>query len=222
MAQHLDLEEQEQIDQLKHFWNTYGTLITALLVLAFGALAAWNGYQFWQNRQAVQASALFDAIDTAAKAGDTARLEQAFGDIKDKYPSTAYAYQAGLLAGKVLFEKGQLDAAKATLGWVAEKSGDDGLAALARLRLAGVLIQQQAYDQALAQLGGSVPASFAPLVADRKGDIYLLQGKQAEAIQSFTQAYKDLDDRLEYRRLVEVKLNALGVDPQAAIPGAQS
>jgi|GEM_PF-3249475 Uncharacterized protein conserved in bacteria len=70
MAQHLDLEEQEQIEQLKHFWNTWGTLITAVLVLVFGALAAWNGYQYWQNRQATQAAALFDALDTAASAGD--------------------------------------------------------------------------------------------------------------------------------------------------------
>jgi hypothetical protein len=59
----LDLEEQEQIDQLKHFWNTWGTLISsAALVIALG-LAGWNGYQFWQNRQAGQAAALLDAVD---------------------------------------------------------------------------------------------------------------------------------------------------------------
>ena len=37
MASHLDLEEQEQLDQLKHFWKQYGNLITWVLVLVLGA-----------------------------------------------------------------------------------------------------------------------------------------------------------------------------------------
>ena len=66
MANHLDLEEQEQLDQLKHFWATWGTLISSLLTIVLLGLAGWNGYQFWQARQATQASALYDAIEAAA------------------------------------------------------------------------------------------------------------------------------------------------------------
>ena len=88
MATHLDLEEQEQLDQLKHFWNTWGTLISTVLIVVAGSLAAWNGYQYWQNRQAAQAAALFDAVEVAAKAGDQARVTQAFGDLRSRYAGT--------------------------------------------------------------------------------------------------------------------------------------
>lgn len=83
MAKHLDLEEQEQLDELRHFWKTYGNLITWLLIAVLGTFAAWNGYQYWQRSRAVQAAALFDEVERAASAGDLSRLERAFGDMKD-------------------------------------------------------------------------------------------------------------------------------------------
>ncbi len=215
MANHLDLEEQEQLDQLKHFWNTWGTLISSVLVVVFGAVAAWNGYQFWQNRQAAQAAALFDAVEVAVRAGDQPRLEQAFGDIRDKYPRTMQAAQAGLLVAKVEAEKGQRDAAKAALAWVAASASDDGYKALARLRMASLLVEQKAYDEALQQLDSSFPPEFDAVKADRKADILVLQGKKQEAAAEYGRAYKAFGETSEYRRLVEVKLNALGVQPQA-------
>jgi predicted negative regulator of RcsB-dependent stress response len=217
MAKHLDLEEQEQLDEIKHFWKEYGNLITWVLIAVFGAIAAWNGYQYWQRTQAVQAAALYDEVERAAQAGDTARVERAFSDMKDKFGSTTYAQQAGMLAAKVLVEKGNTDAAKAALAWVAEKSSDEGYQAVARLRLAGVLAQAKAYDEALKQLSGDFPKSFDGLVADRRGDIYNLQGKKAEAKAQYIKAYKSSDERSEYRRLIEVKLSALGVDPKELV-----
>ena len=105
---------------------------------------------------------------------------------------------------------------KAALAWVADKASDEGYQAVARLRLASVLMEAKAYDEALKQLSGDFPKEFEALVADRRGDIYNLQGKKAEAKAEYAKAYKGFDDRAEYRRLVEVKLSALGVDPQQA------
>lgn len=215
MAKHLDLEEQEQLDQLKHFWNRYGNAITWLLILVLTGFAGWNGWQYWQRSQSAQASALYDEVDRAAKAGDTERLERAFGDIKDKYASTLYAPQAALLTAKVLQEKGNADGAKAALAWVADKASDPGYQSLARLRLAGIALDGKAYDDALKQLEGSFPGEFAALAADRRGDVFMAQDKKAEALAEYRKAYAGLDTRVEYRRMVEVKLNALGVDPTA-------
>lgn len=215
MAQHLDLEEQEQIEQIKHFWNTWGNLITAVLVLAFGALAAWNGYQYWQNRQATQAAALFDALDVAASAGDVPKMAQAFADLRASYTSTVQAAQAGLLLAKAQVDKGQLDAAKGTLAWVANDAGDESYQALAHLRLAGVLMEQKALDEALKQVSGNFPAQFVALVADRKGDILMLMDKRKEAAAAYVDAYKAFDAESPYRRLVEIKLQALGAAPEA-------
>ena len=225
MATHLDLEEQEQLDQLKHFWNTWGTLISTVLIVVAGSLAAWNGYQYWQNRQAGQAAALFDAVEVAAKSGDQERVALAFGDLKAKYAGTTQAAQAGLAVAKAQIEAGKPDAAKEALAWVADKAGDDGLKALARLRLASVLMDQKNYDEALQQLSASAPPEFEAVFADRKGDILASQGKRAEAIAEYTKAYKAFEEGLEYRRLVEIKLGALGVAPNgvavAAAAGAK-
>lgn len=223
MANHLDLEEQEQLDQLKHFWNTWGTLISSVVLLVAGSLAAWNGYQYWQNRQAGQAAALFDAVDVAARTGDQARMGQAFADLKTKYASTTQASQAALALAKTMTESGNADGAKEVLAWVAAESGDDGLKALARLRLASVLMDQKNYDDALKQLSGTAPFEFEAAFADRRGDIYLLQGKRADAIAEYAKAYKAFDEGAQYRRLVEIKLGALGVSPQGvAVAGVAS
>jgi len=224
MAKHLDLEEQEQLDQLKHFWNQYGNLITWALIVVFGAIAAWNGYQYWQRSQATQAAAMYDEVDRASRAGDMAKLERALADMKDRFGRTTYAQQAALLAAKAFHDKGNVEASKAALTWVAEGAADDGYQAIAKLRLSALLLQAKAYDDALKPLAGSFPKEFEPLVADRKGDIHVLQGRKAEAIAEYNKAYKGFDERAEYRRLVEVKLTSLGVSPQAGAvnPGSKA
>ncbi|MBP6853521.1 MAG: tetratricopeptide repeat protein [Rhodoferax sp.] len=222
MANHLDLEEQEQLDQLKHFWKQYGNIITWVLIAVLGAYAAWNGYQYWQRNQAMQAAAMYDELERVARQGDMAKVDRAFGDMKERFAGTTYAQQSGLLVAKLNYEAGKVDAAKAALVWVAEKSSDTSYQAIARLRLASILADAKNYPDAMAQLAGTFPAEFAPLVADRKGDILALQGKPQEARAEYERAYKGLDDRSEYRRLVEVKLNALGVDPKPAASVAAS
>jgi predicted negative regulator of RcsB-dependent stress response len=212
----LDLEEQEQLDQFKAFWNQYGNYISAALIAVFGTLAAYNGYQYWQRSQALQASTMYDEVERAALSGDTVKIERAFSDMKDKFGNTAYAPQAGLLAAKHLQDKGNPDAAKAALTWVAENASDDSYKAVAKLRLSAVLLDAKAYDAAAKQLDGSFPKDFAALVADRRGDILMAQGKKPEAKVEYEKAYKAFDERTEYRRLVEVKLNSLGVDPSPA------
>jgi predicted negative regulator of RcsB-dependent stress response len=218
MANHFDLEEQEQLAEIKHFWAQYGNLITWLLIVGFGAIAAFNGWNYWQRTQSAQAVALFDEVDRAAGAGDTARVERAYTDMKERFPRTAFAQQAALLAAKVLVDKGNPDGAKAPLEWVAENGTDDGYQAVARLRLVALLVEKKAYDDALKQLSATFPPEFDALAADRRGDVYNLQGKKAEAKAEYQKAYKGLDERSEMRRLVEVKLTALGVDVRDIAP----
>jgi predicted negative regulator of RcsB-dependent stress response len=214
MATHLDLEEQEQLDQLKHFWNTYGTLITWVVLLAAGAFMAWNGWQYFQRTKAAQASALYDEVERSAQANDAARIERALGEMKNRFAGTVYAQQAGLLAAKTLNEQGKAEGSRAALEWVAQNAVDPGYQAIARLRLSAELLQQKSYDDALKQLASPVPKEFDALIADRKGDIYLAQGKRDEAKTEYQKAWTAFEPGNEYRRLVEIKLNAVGVDPK--------
>jgi predicted negative regulator of RcsB-dependent stress response len=216
MASHLDLEEQEQLDELKHFWKRWGDLISWLLIAVLAGYAAWMTWQYWSNKQALQSSAMYDTVERAAQAGDMAMLDRSVADIKDKFASTSYAQQAVLLAARVYQDKDRATDAKTQLNWVVDKAGDPGYQALARLRLAALLIEEKAYDQARQQLAVKAPTSFEPLFADRLGDIDMLQGKSADAVKQYQKAWKGLEPSAEYRRLVAVKLAALGADPEDA------
>jgi predicted negative regulator of RcsB-dependent stress response len=220
MATQLDLQEQEQLDALKAFWKQYGNLITWLLILLLGAYAGWNGWNWWQRDQAMKASAMYDALEQAAQAGDADRAGRVFADLKDRYPRTAFAPQAGLAAAKLQFDKGQTDAAKASLAWVADNAGEDELRTLARLRLAGMLAEAKQFDEALKQLDAAKAAGFEALVADRRGDVLSAAGRKDEAKAAYQAAWKAMDEKTEYRRLVDAKLTALGAAPEAPASAA--
>lgn len=218
MAQSLDLEEQEQLDQIKHFWKRYGNLITWLLLAASLSFASWNGWQYWQHKQAAGAAVLFDEIERAVVDKDAARTERALTDIKDKFGGTVYAQQGALLAARGLHDAGDSAKAKQALEWAAAQTKDEGLQAIARLRLAGLVMDTGTPEEAKKLLEANMPAAFEGLVADRQGDVHMLSGQSDQARQAYLKAYQLLADATEYRRLVEIKLNALGVDPSAASP----
>jgi predicted negative regulator of RcsB-dependent stress response len=219
MATHLDLQEQEQLDQLKSFWNQYGSLITWTVTLALAGFAAWNGWQWWQREQGTKAAALYDELDRVATAGDVERSMRAFGDLRERYPRTVQTQQAALLAAKVQVDKGQLDAALTTLAWLADNAGEDEFRTIARLRAAGLLMDQKKFDEAAKQLDAAQQGKareFDALIADRRGDLLAAQGKRAEAVAAYQVAYKALDAKIEYRNLVDAKLTALGAAPAAS------
>lgn len=215
MATHLDLEEQEQLDAVKQFWKRYGNLVTWLLIAALLAYSGWTGWNWWQREQATQAGAMFDELDKAAQAADVDKVASVFGDLKSRYPKTAFAQQGGLLAAKVQAEKGQSEAAQATLDWVASNAGEAEYQTIARLRLAGLLLDNKKFDEALKQLDAATAAGFEALVSDRRGDVLMAQGKAEDAKASYTKAWQAMDAKIEYRQLIEAKLAALGAAPSA-------
>ena len=212
MAKPLDLDEQEQLDQIKHFWAKYGNAISAVLIVVFGSIAAWNGWQYWQNKQGAEVAVLFDEFERATKAGEFERMQRALGDMQKQYSGTVLTAQAALLAAKTHVDREQNEPARAALAWVAESASDDALKAIARLRLSALDIQAQAWDAALSQLAAPVPVAFAGLVADRRGDVFMAQGKTEEARQAYEAAYKALGTQDAYRTLVAAKLATMGVD----------
>jgi len=81
---------------------------------------------------------------------------------------------------------------------------------VARLRLAGLLLDEKAYDDALKQLGASRPDAFAALFADRRGDVLIAQGKRDEARAAYKEALDKLDPATDLRSSIQLKLDALG------------
>ena len=218
MATHLDLEEQEQLDQLKTFWKRYGNLITWLLIVVLGGYAAWNGWNWYQRDQASKASAMSDQLDKAAQAGDVDQVGRVFADLKQRYAGTAFTQQAGLATAKLQVEKGKIDAALESLNWVGANATETEYRTIAKLRAAGLLLDQKKHDEALKQLDGADASPFAALVADRRGDVLLAQGKSDEAKAAYAKAWQSMAPTVDYRRLIDAKLTALGAAPSASAP----
>lgn len=216
MATPLHLEEQEQLDQIKHFWKTYGNLISWLLIAVLGSYAAWNGHQYWQRSQATKASALFDEVERAVASGDVTRVERSLADMKDKFGGTQFAQQSALLAAKTLQVQGKTEAALEALSWVANGSTDKAYRDVARLRLAALQWDAKAPEAALKILSQDFTPEMQGLAADLRGDVLLAQGQSSQAISAYQQAWSLMAETPDYRRLVQAKLNALGIEPDAA------
>jgi predicted negative regulator of RcsB-dependent stress response len=205
-----DLEEQEQIETLKDWWRRYGNLLTWVLIAALAAYAGWSGWNYYQRSQAAQAGQLYDEIGKAVDAKDTPRVMRAAADMREKFGRTAYAEMAALIAAKSAFETNDLPGAKANLQWVIDSGRDEEYRAIARIRLAGVLLDEKAYDEGLKVLAADIPAAFAGAVADRRGDLLMAQNKVAEARIAYQEALQKSDARSPGRQLIQLKLDAIG------------
>jgi predicted negative regulator of RcsB-dependent stress response len=212
-----DLEEQEQLADLKAFWNKYGNVLTWVLIIA---LASFAGYNFWKSHQVSQASdasVLYEDLQKSLTDKDNAKVQRVAADIENKFGSTAYGPMAALAAAKGAFDANDLKTAKTQLQWAIEH-GSDEYKAIARLRLAGILLDEKAYDEGLKLLAAEYPAQFAGSVADRKGDILVAQNKLADARTAYLAALAAMDQRSPGRKLVEIKLESIG----GAVPAAKA
>lgn len=210
-----DLEEQEQLATLKAWWNQFGNLITWLVIIGLAAYAAWNGWNYYQRSQSAQAGQLYEELQKAVTAKDNARIQRAASDMSAKYAGTAYAQMAALAAAKSAFDTNDLKTAKAQLQWVADK-GTDEYKAIAKIRLAGILLDEKAYDEGLKVLSGEFPEQFMGAIADRKGDILVAQSKIEEARAAYKLALDKTDEKNPGRQLIQLKLDALGGVPAKA------
>lgn len=208
-----DHAEQEQLASLKSWWSQYGNLITWVLILALAAYAAWNGWNYYQRNQAAEAAHLYEELQQAAEAQDKEKVLRVASDVQERYTRTAYAQMSALAAAKMAFDSSDYQAAKTQLQWVIDHGRDDAYKAVAKVRLAGILLDEKAYEEGLKVLSGDFPEQFAGVVEDRKGDILVAQNKLDEARAAYQSAIDKTDARNPGRQLMQIKLDAIGGSP---------
>jgi predicted negative regulator of RcsB-dependent stress response len=205
-----DLDEQERLDELKAWWKRWGNLV---LIGVAVVVAAGAGWRYWQQRtltQSLEAAAVYERLTQSLVANDVKGARETGGLLLDQYQGTAYAPRAALALARVNAASGDLKSAQAQLEWALAHAKEAGLKDLARLRLAGVQLDQKAYDAALKTLGGSHSDAFAARFDDMRGDILLAQGKADEARAAYQAALGKLGEDNPYRSIVELKLDDLG------------
>lgn len=208
-----DHAEQEQLASLKSWWGQYGNLITWVVIIALAAYAGWNGWNYYQRNQSAQAAHLYEELQQAAEAQDKEKVLRVASDVQERYTGTAYAQMSALAAAKMAFDSSDYQAAKTQLQWVIDHGRDDAYKAIAKVRLAGILLDEKAYEEGLKVLSGDFPAQFAGVVEDRKGDILVAQNKLDEARIAYQAAIDKTDARNPGRQLMQIKLDAIGGSP---------
>lgn len=205
-----DLEEQEQIDAIKAWWTDYGRLVMLVVIGCLLAIAGFQGWRYYRAQQAQGAASLYGQMSEAEGAKDAKRVRAIAAQVIDRYGSTQYAGMAALAAAKAGITTGEIDDAKKNLQWAVDHAKEDEMRDVARLRLAGVLLDEKKYDDALKLLSAKAGDTYAMLYADLRGDVLTAQGKPAEARAAYQQALEKSDSASRYRPLIEIKMDALG------------
>jgi len=207
----LDLQEQEQLEELKAWWKDNRNQIIGALLIAVVAIGGWRGWQHYYHNQSAQAAMLYSEFVRQLQGNDAGRVNDAAAAMMDRFASTAYASRAALLAAQVNEHGKDATRAKAQLQWVIDHAGEAELRDVARLRLAALLLDEAKYAEAMSLLKAEHSASFDGLYADLRGDVLGAQGKADEARSAYKLAYEKTDPKSMYRNLIQMKLDALVV-----------
>jgi predicted negative regulator of RcsB-dependent stress response len=207
----LDLEEQEQIAELKAWWKQHGNLIVAVIFAAALAFAGWQGWRWYSTSQAAQAAAVFDTLVKGAQSGDAKALRDSAGTLIESYPRTTYAAMGALVAARFHFDRNDLKSAKAQLEWLIDKAPSEDFRDIARLRLAAVLLDDKAYDEALKVLEAKHSSAYESQFAALRGDILVAKNQPADARAAYQLALeKSGKEQGAFRESVRMRLEALG------------
>lgn len=205
-----DLEEQEKVDALKAWWKQNGRTVIVAVAVGVAVAGGIQGWRHYQKTQASNAAALYQGLQDAAMARDVKKVRDAAGRLMEKYAGTAYGARAALIAASANAQSGDAKSAKAQLQWVVDHAKESELQTVARLRLAGLFLGEKQYDDALQQLDAKHEAAFDGLYLDLRGDVLAAQGKNDDARKAYRGALEKLDQKGDYRNLVQMKLDALG------------
>ena len=213
-----DLEEQEQLDDLKAWWAHWGNTVAIVLIAACVAVVAVQGFRWWNLKKSEDAAVLFNAVAQAARANDVAKARDATLALTDKFAGTGYAPRAAFVLAKLQFDTGDTNAARTQLQWIVDHADEQELQEIARYRLAELMLNDKQYDEALKMLDAKHGDPFAGLYADLRGDAYAAAGRKDDARTAYQSALAKFDAKSPYRNYVQVKLDSLGpVAPVASV-----
>ncbi|MDR2690605.1 MAG: tetratricopeptide repeat protein [Azoarcus sp.] len=208
-----DLEEQEQLSQIKAWWERYGNLVATVLLTVAVISVGWQGWRWHQNRVAGEAGELFFELQQAVATSDAQKARDVAGRLISDYSATLQAQMGALLSAGAQFRKDEFDNARVQLEWAATEGRDPVLRELARLRLAGVLLQKGETDAALSHLQPLPESPYRARFEDLRGDVLAVQGKAVEARAAWQNAIDTLegkdDENAALREVIRAKLETL-------------
>jgi len=209
-----DLEEQEQLDEFRAWWNKNGKLVTRLVIVAALSYGGWQAYQSWMNSKSTDASTAYQTlISTPLSEVDSKKAEQISTDaqaIAADYSMTPYAGRAALFAARALHEAKQPEAAEKQLRWALTEAKEPAIKHMAAIEIAGLQIERNALDEAKKTLNAIDDKGFDGIKNALLGDIFMASKQEKEAKEAYNKALQGLDPEGKLFYLTQQKLDALG------------
>ncbi len=201
------MTEEEQVEQLKKWWNKYGNIILTLVLVIVLSVQGYRWYQGHQETLSATASSAFNGLMDSVAQNETDKATAKANFIKDNYQSTIYASSAALLLAKQAVAQKKYDVAEKEFKWIVANSQSKSFKQLAKLRLARLYLFQKQYPKALGALTEVDDNTFATLVHESKGDIYLAEGEKAKANEQYQQALAELPNPALASKELRLKLS---------------
>ncbi len=206
----LDLEEQEQVDELKALWKKYGTYITRGAIAFFVLYGLFQGWGYYQNKQSLNASEAYQSI-VVLDDKNTKEIMQKAESLIDNYGGTPYAGRAAILFAKASFAEGSKDKAKEKLEWASRHAKESATESIALIQLGQVLLEEKKYEEALKKANDVDNEGYLGLANDLKGDVLNAMGKKEDAKKAYLEALKRFGPKDPYAKFTQEKLETLGV-----------
>ncbi len=206
----LDLEEQEQVDELKALWKKYGTYITRAVIAFFVLYGLFQGWGYYQNKQSLNASEAYQSI-VILDEKNTKEIMQKAQSLIDNYTGTPYAGRAAILFAKASYAEGLKDKAKEKLAWASNHAKESATESIALIQLGQVLLEEKKYEEALKNANAVDNEGYFGLSNDLKGDVLSAMGKKEEAKKAYLEALKRFGPKDPYAKFTQEKLETLGV-----------
>ncbi|MCB6185275.1 tetratricopeptide repeat protein [Leeia sp. TBRC 13508] len=205
-----DLQEQEQIDALKAWWQDNKKFVVSIVTITLVGLAGYKGWKYWKNEQSAKAAVEFESLQQSVQQKNLAKAQQHKNALLTNYSESAYAGRGVLIISSAEIEAGKLNDATTDLQWLIQNSKELPIQDVARLRLASLKLDQKKFDEALSNLNAITTDGLKGLVSFQKGDVLLAKNDKAGAKTSFRLALEQLDQADPLRSVVEMKIDSLG------------
>lgn len=199
--------DEEKGEEIKRWWRENGWSIIAYVALGIAAVVGGRYWLAQQQVAALTASSIYQQTIVELEQGNHDQASTAADKLISEFASTPYAVFSALEMAKHSVANNELSQAKHYLEWVLANAELTGQREIARLRLAQVLLAEQQYDAALARIQETNNEAFKSLFDELKGDIYLAQGKIAEAATAYRAAMVGLDDNQPREIILKLKLD---------------
>lgn len=208
----MSMTEEEQIAQLKDWWQRNGKPLLTGGVLALAIVFGWQGWERYQTNQAQSAGAIYqqmlEVTFTADGKPDIGKVTELAAKLKKEYGGTNYAQYASLFISKLAVDNGKLDDALAELKPLLDKPADETVGEIARQRTARVLAAQGKAEDGLKLLEGKVAKAWLASREELRGDLLVQLGRGDEAHAAYQKAKDSLAEEAAVGSL-QMKLDDL-------------